>query len=172
MYTRLCSSNTHKSQDVSMDRCVRSIHAVGLRGVIQPQRTDTAPPRSGDRSQSSHRDRRRVAGARGCREGGVCLKGTEFQPHAVEALGCTATSSMHQGGSEDTLRRVFHCSEKRENKHTLRAVLICVPSGAGHTQGQAGQFAVVGSRTHPGSSRAVRCRREQDTPRVKQGSSL
>ena len=38
----------------------------------------------------------------------------------------------------------FTAVRKRENKHTLRAVLVCVPSGAGPTQGQAGQFAVKG----------------------------
>ena len=69
-YTCVCSSNTHKSQDMSMDSCVWSIHTVGLRGTIRPQRTDTAPPHLGDpRAVASHGDRRRAAGARGCREG-------------------------------------------------------------------------------------------------------
>lgn len=108
-----------------MDGCVWSIHTVGLRGIVQSQRTDTAPPRSGDRSQSSHRDRRRVAGARGCGGRGVCLKGTKSQPHAVEALGWTAARAARNAFRAPRWLRghayvvCFTAVRKCENKHTV-----------------------------------------------------
>lgn len=92
-------------------------------------------------------------GGRRLQGGGVCLKGTELQPHAVEALGvdgswgCTATASVHRGVTGKWLRGY--------------AYVVCFPAEKQHGNKSYGAscacLSPVGSRTHPGSSRAVRC---------------
>ena len=83
--------------------------------------------------------------------GGLCLKGAELQPRAVEALGvggswgCTATVTVRRGVPGKRLRGYAYVAclpaEKRHGDKSYGAGCACLSP--------------VGSRTHPGSSRAA-----------------